>query len=401
VRRKSDPGATRLTPVDLVRVAVSGLAARRLRAALSSLGIAIGIATIVAVVAIPASAKADLLARLARDGNLLTIESGQTLDGTPTPLPNTALGMIRRIPPVESAVAVGLVPGATVRRSPAIPAVDTGGLAVAAADPSLLPTLDGTVLHGTFLNAATARYPAAVLGNAAAAALGIPDLQIPAQVDIDDHLFTVVGILDPTPLTPEIDQAVLIGFPVAQSLLGFDGYATDIYVRAAPDQVGAVQQVLAPTTNPESPEAVHVSRPSDVLVARAAAKGAFNGLLLGLGAVALVVGGIGITNVMIISVLERRNEIGLRRALGASRRHIGTQFLAESLVLAVLGAVVGVALGVWVTVIYARAHASTVSIPVVDAVIVLAAAMLVGGVAGVYPALRAARLNPAEALQTT
>jgi putative ABC transport system permease protein len=391
-------GDARLTPIDLVRVAASGLAARRVRAALSSLGIAIGIATIVAVVAIPASAKADLLARLARDGNLLTVEAGQTLDGTAEPLPATALGMIRRIPPVEGAVALGVIRGAAVRRSPAIPSVDTGGIAVAAADPSLLSTLDATVLHGTFLNAATSHYPAVVLGNAAAVALGIADLALPAQVDIDDHTFVVVGILNPTPLTPEVDQSVLIGFPIARSLLGFDGYATDIYIRAAPDQVPAVQQVLAATTNPESPEAVHVSRPSDVLAARASAKGAFNDLLLGLGAVALIVGGIGITNVMIISVLERRNEIGLRRALGAGRGHIATQFLAESLILSVIGGAVGVALGVWITVIYARAQSGTVSIPLGDAGIVLVAAMLVGGIAGVYPAVRAARLNPTEAL---
>jgi putative ABC transport system permease protein len=395
-----NPHAT-LRPSDLLHVAASGLRVRRVRTGLSALGIAIGIATIVAVVAIPASSSAELLADLARDGNLLTVQSGQTLDGAPAPLPPPALGMIRRIPPVLHATAVGVVIGASVRRSAAIPAVETGGIAVVAADPSLLPTLDATVLHGTFLNAATARYPAVVLGNAAAQSLGLADLALPAQVYISGHYLTVVGILNQTPLTPEIDQSVLIGFPIARTLLGFDGNATQIYVRAQADQVAAVQHVLASTANPESPEAAQVSRPSDILAARAAARGAFNNLLLGLGAVALLVGGIGIANVMIISVLERRSEIGLRRSLGATRTAIASQFVAESTILSLLGGLSGVLLGVWVTTIYTRVEHTPPTIPLADSLAVLAAAIAIGAVAGVYPAVRAARLNPTDALRGT
>jgi putative ABC transport system permease protein len=377
------------------------LRARRLRTGLSALGIAIGIATIVAVVAIPASSKASLLAKLAREGNLLTVTSGQTLDGTPAPLPPTALGMVRRVPPVQHASAVGFIAGASVRRTAAIPSVDTGGIAVVAAEPSLLATLDGRVLHGTFLNRATDRYPTVVLGNAAAQSLGIPDLSVPAPVYIGGHYFTVVGILNRTPLSPEIDQSALIGFPIARTTLGYSGDVTQIYLRAQVDEVTAVQHVLAATANPQSPEAAVVSHPSDVLAARAAARGAFNNLLLGLGAVALLVGGIGIANVMIISVLERRSEIGLRRALGATRSAIAAQFLTEAVELSVLGGTFGIIIGIWVTTLYAHAEHLVATIPTADALGVLAAAVGVGAVAGVYPAARAAHLNPTEALRAT
>jgi putative ABC transport system permease protein len=255
------------------------------------------------------------------------------------------------------------------------------------------------MLHGAFLNTATARFPSVVLGSDAAVVLGIPDLSAPVQVDISEHSFTVVGILAPTPLTPALDQSVFVGFPIARSLLGFDGRPTQIYLRADPDQVPDVERVLAATTNPESPEAVVVARPSDVLAARATAKGKLNGLLVALGAVALLVAGIGIANVMVISVLERRSEIGLRRALGATRNDIALQFLAESLALAGVGGVLGVIVGVWATSLYAAVDHLSASVPVVDVIATLGAALVVGALAGLHPARRAARLDPPDALR--
>jgi len=381
---------------DVARVGARGLGARRVRTALSALGIGIGIATMVAVVSIPASSKAALLAQLARVGNMLTVQSGTSFSGAPDPLPGTAAGMIRRIPPVQSAAAVGVVPGATVRRTAAVPAVNTGGIAVVAADASLPSTLGASIAHGAFLNAATARYPAVVLGNAAAATLGIPDVREPAQVYIGSTYFAVVGILNLTPLSPEIDDSVLVGTPVAERLLGFSGAPTQIYVRAAPDQVGPVRGVLAATANPAHPEAVDVSRPSDALAARASARGAFNGLLLGLGAVALLVGGIGIAN-----VLERRTEIGLRRSLGATKIQIAGQFVTESLILAAIGGGLGVVLGVLGTIVAARAGHNPVAVPATAAAGALIAAIVVGVLAGFYPAARAARLAPTDALRAS
>jgi putative ABC transport system permease protein len=372
-----------------------------LRAALSALGICIGIAAIVGVLGISDSSKADLLAQLDRLGtNLLTVAPGQTFGGDNAHLSPTVPGMIGRIAPVQEVAATGAVGNATVRRTDRIPATTTGGISVKAADPGLLKTLGGTVASGAFLNAATVRYPAVVLGQNAAQYLGISRAIPGVQVWLGNHWFTVVGILNRVALAPEVDRAALVGFPVAQSQLGFDGYPSTVYLRTTPDQTTAVQAVLGRTANPENPDQVLVSRPSDALAARVAAKGAFTTLFLGLGAVALLVGGVGIANVMVISVLERRSEIGLRRALGATQPHVATQFLTESLLLSLIGGVAGTLIGALITAIYASSQGWSIVVPAVALYAGFAAAITIGAVAGLYPALRAARLSPTEALRT-
>jgi putative ABC transport system permease protein len=389
---------SRLLSVDVFRVGAVGLRTRRLRAGLSALGIAIGIAAMVAVLGLSDSSKSDLIAQLDRLGtNLLRVAPGQTVLGEEAELPEQARPMISRIRPVESVSALEQV-DVTVRRTDYIAEEETGGISVMAADVNLLESLGATVRRGAYLNKATVRYPAVVLGSAAAERLGIDKLGV--NVWLGDQWFTVVGILNPVELEPDLDSAAFIGLPIAEELFDADGSASTIYVRADPDDLEDVRKVLGATANPEHPEEVDVSRPSDALEARAAARTAFTSLFLGLGAVALLVGGVGIANVMVISVLERRSEIGLRRALGATKGHIRLQFLTESLILAGLGGAAGVVLGVLITVAYASNRGWDAVVPWYVPAGGVAAALAIGAVAGLYPAMRAARLAPTDALRS-
>ena len=392
---------SRLRPGDLLPVGTVGLRARRLRAGLSAVGVAIGIAAIVAVLGITRSSQAELLAQIDRLGtDLLTVTNGRSIQGQEAQLPTRAAGMLGQIDGVRQVAATAQLAGVNVYRTDQIPAFQTGALAVRACDPALLGTLDGRLRHGGFLNPATARYPTTVLGYQAAATLGINGLDQPTRVWLGGHWFTVVGILEPLPLAPEIDRSALVGFPVAARLLGYQGHPSRIYVRTATQQTTQVAGLLAATADPQHPEQVQASRPSDALTARVAAKSATTGLFLGLGAVALLVGGIGIANVMVIGVLERRSEIGLRRALGAARGHVAAQFLVESLLLATIGGATGVAIGAAITVTVSDRQQWAVQLPAVALWGGLAAALAVGVVAGLYPALRAARLAPTDALRS-
>jgi len=392
------PVARRLGIRDLARLAGVGVRTRKLRAALSALGVAIGVAAIVAVLGLSSSSQAGLLAEIDRLGtNLLTVTNGQTLFGKPAELPTAAPGMIGRIGPVQQVQYTGAV-DATVFRSPLIPAINTNALSVIAASLGLPGAVGTSLAEGNFLNAATANEPVVILGATAAQRLGIDRVFRGERIVIDHQWFYVGGILSPAVLAPEIDASVLVGFSAAQKFLGFDGHPSTIYVRAHTEQVSAVQSVLAATANPHAPNEVDVSRPSAALVARAKAKGALNDLFLGLGAVALLVGAIGVANIMIISVLERRSEIGLRRALGATRGHVRLQFLSEAVLLALLGGLVGVGLGAAATAIYASTQHWAIVIPALAWGGGITAAVLIGAVAGLLPALRAARMSPTEAL---
>ena len=392
----------RLRPRDVLRVGGHGLRARPVRVVLSALGIAIGIAAMVAVVGISTSSRAELNRLLDALGtNLLTAAPGTTLFGEQAILPDDAVAMVGRIGPVESVSATGKIADAKVYRSDKIPPAQSGGIATLAARTDLPEVVGATLASGTWLNTATAQYPAVVLGAKAAEHLGIgaagPDLQI----WLGGRWVTVVGTLQPVPLAPELDQAVLIGWQAGRRYLGFDGDITTVYTRTDPDAVKAVRELLARTVNPAQPNEVEVSRPSDALAAQAAADVTFTGLLLGLGAVALLVGGIGVANTMVISVLERRAEIGLRRSLGATRGHIRVQFLAEALLLSVLGGGSGVLLGSAVTAVYASLQGWPTVVPAWVTAGGIAATLVIGALAGLYPAIRAARLAPTEALATT
>jgi putative ABC transport system permease protein len=392
--------APRLRVSDLARVASVGLRTRRLRAALSALGIAIGVAAIVAVLGLSSSSQAGLLAEIDKLGtNLLTVQNGQTLFGQTAELPLAAPGMISRIGPVQQVQYTGST-SANVYRSRLIPSVNTNALSVQAASLGLPGTVGATIVAGSFLNAATAREPVAVLGYAAAQRLGIDRLYPGERIWLGGMWFYLAGILGSATLAPEIDSSVLVGFPGAKRYLGFDGHPTTIYVRSVTSQTAAVYNVLAATANPEAPNEVQVSQPSAALTARAEAQGALNSLFLGLGAVSLLVGAVGVANIMLIGVLERRSEIGLRRSLGATKANIRTQFLSEAILLALIGGAVGVTAGVISTVVYAATKHWQIAIPATAWAGGLAAALLIGAIAGLLPAVRAARLSPTEALRT-
>jgi putative ABC transport system permease protein len=387
----------RLRPADLARVGSAGLRTRPTRVLLSALGIAIGIAAMISVVGISASSAEQLNRQLDALGtNLLRVAPGQSLFGDASHLPDQAIPMIERIAPVTDVTATGTV-DAKIYRNDHIPETQSGGIAVLAARTDLLDTVGAELASGVWLNEATGQYPAVVLGAAAADRLGVGVAGVGQQVWLGDQWFTVVGVLQPTPLAPELDNAALIGWPAATAL-GFDSYPTTVYTRTQEDSVKAVQGVLAATANPAAPNEVQVSRPSDALAAQQATDQTLTALLVGLGAVALLVGGVGVANTMVISVLERRGEIGLRRSLGATRSQIRNQFLTEALLLSALGGLGGILIGIAVTTGYATYQGWPTLVPAWAMAGGLTATLLIGALAGLYPAIRAARLSPTEAL---
>jgi putative ABC transport system permease protein len=397
------PAPARLRPGDLTALASVGLRTRKLRAGLSALGIAIGVAAIVAVLGLASSSQAVLLAEISRLGtNLLTVTNGQNFSGGTAELPVAAPGMIGELPGVTAVQDIGTVSNINAYRSPMISSINTNALTVAASTLGLPAAVGTSVAEGTYLNAATAREPVAVLGAAAAQRLGFDRVWPGMRIWVGGRWFYVVGILNRAILAPEIDSSILIGFPAAEHYLGFDGHPSEIYVRTQNTQsvTTTVDSMLGAQANPQNPSQVNVSQPSDTLTAQADAAGTFDTLFLGLGAVALLVGAVGVANIMIISVLERRQEIGLRRALGATRGQIRIQFLSEAILLALAGGAVGVVLGSAATAIYGHAKGWPIVIPAEAWAGGLAAALLIGAAAGLLPAIRAARLSPTQALWT-
>jgi len=386
----------RLRVADLARVGSTGIRTRPVRAALAALGIAIGVAAMIAVVGISVSSGAQVDRQLDALGtNLLQVTPGEDRAGNRVPLPEQAGALAARIGPVTSTAQLGRTT-TPVYRNDQIPTGNTGGLAIAAASPDLLTTLKATVAKGRWLDAAAETFPAVVLGARAAEELGI--VEPGTLVWTGGQWVQVIGILDPVTLDPSIDSTALAGWAAARTYLGFDGHPTTLYVRAVPDQLTAVGVVLPRQVSPTDAQYVAVERPTDAIAARNAATSALSGLLVGLGGVALLVGGVGIANTMIVSVMERRSEIGLRRALGATRGQIRGQFVTEALLLSLLGGLAGVLVGTMITVGYAASRGWPSVVPLWSTGGGLAATVLIGVVAGLWPAVRASRLSPTEAL---
>jgi putative ABC transport system permease protein len=387
--------------IDALSLGWLGVRGRPGRAIMSALGIALGIATLVLVTGIPASGQANLDRQLTALGADVLVAQGAGFGDQPVSFPPAAAAMVRRIGPVEAASAIANLNVPVLRTNLSDPN-ETAGITAFAATPDLLTAVHGTVVSGSFLTATTERFPTVVLGSSAANWLGITSVD-PAhapQIWIGDAWFTVVGILGPMPLTPELEPAVFVGWDGARSVLGFDGHTTVVYLRAAEPQIGAVRDVLPATLDPALPGLVSVSRPSDVLAAKRATQNTFSALFLGLAGVALTVGGIGVANTMIVSVLERRREIGLRRALGATRADIRGQFLTEAALLSLLGGAAGAAAGLLGTTGYSLARHWPPAVPIWSMAAGCTGAVIIGAVAGLYPAVRAAGLSPTEALAT-
>ncbi len=387
---------------DLVRTATVGIRSRKMRAGLSAIGIMIGIASIVGILGLSESSKSELLARLDRLGtNLLTVEPDAGFGRGDGNLPADAASMISRITPVEATSMVSFVEGVNVYKNDLIPEGKTGGISVQAVDSKLLNVLAGSLADGVWFDDAKSAFPTVVLGSVAAERLGVREVTGVQPLWLGEQWFIVIGILTTFELAPDLDRAALVGHSAAQTYLDHENLPTRVVVRVDPRRVDQVTTVLSATANPEFPEEVVVDRPSEALEAAEAAEDTLTTLFVGLGSIALLVGGVGIANVMVISVIERRGEIGLRRALGATRRHIASQFLGEALLLALIGGVGGVILGITATAVYANVKGWSLIVPPIAIIGGLGAALLIGGVAGLYPATRAARLSPTEALRTT
>lgn len=398
-RRRTRPRPVRLAPADLLGLGLLGIRTRKVRAALSALGISIGIATLIVVTGIPASSQRALMAELSALGTDMLRAQPMPDQDPPVLLPEESPAMARRIGPVTT---VGVVANthADVHRSDRVDPGDFSGISVLATRPGLLKAVNGRLMSGRFLSSSTERLPTVVLGSVAASRLGIPQVTGDPQIFVGGHWFTVIGILRQTPLSPDLDRAVFVDWQTARTTLKFDGHPTVIYVKARESQVEAVRDVLPATLNPQLPGLVQISKPSDALAAKRATQSTFSALFLGLAGVALLVGGIGVANTMVVSVLERRREIGLRRALGASRGQIRDQFLTESVVLSTLGGLAGTVIGVLATVGYASWHDWPPVVPAAAVLSGVGGAVVIGVVAGVYPSVRAARLTPTEALAT-
>jgi len=387
---------------DLVRTATVGIRSRKMRAGLSAIGIMIGIASIVGILGLSESSKSELLARLDRLGtNLLTVEPDGGFGRGDGNLPADAASMISRITPVEATSMVSFVEGVNVYKNDLIPGGKTGGISVQAVDSKLLNVLAGSLADGVWFDDAKSGFPTVVLGSVAAERLGVREVTGVQPLWLGEQWFIVIGVLTTFELAPDLDRAALVGHSAAETFLDHENLPTRVVVRVDPRRIDQVTTVLAATANPEFPEEVVVDRPSEALEAAEAAEDTLTTLFVGLGSIALIVGGVGIANVMVISVIERRGEIGLRRALGATRRHIASQFLGEALLLALMGGVGGVIVGIMATAIYANVKGWSLIVPPIAIIGGLSAALLIGGVAGLYPATRAARLSPTEALRTT
>lgn len=392
----------RLRMHDVVGTAWLGVAARPQRTMLAALGVALGIAAMIALTGAAASNRAHLLAEFdALGADLAVVAPGEGPDRKPVPLPGTAPETIAR---QDGVARVGVVetapPGLAVYRTHLIPRTETSGVTVAVARPDLLAALDAAVVSGRWFDDASRSLPTAVLGATAAERLGID--RAGDRVLIGGEWYGVIGILAPVGIVDSLDAAVFLGdrWVAAHLRAGDDPEIAAVYVRAEPGRLADVSAILAAAASPGSPYA-SVTRAADLVQARAVADDSLATLGLALGGIALLVGGVGIANTMLVSVMERRGEIGLRRSLGARPGQIATQFVTESAMLSLLGGAGGILLGVAGAAATAAVLRQPLALPITTILLAPIVSVMVGALAGLQPAVRAARLAPTAALRSS
>lgn len=389
--------------IDVVSQAVRGLTSRKLRTALTALGISIGIASLISIQGITEANQADARAEIdALGSDFLFITPGTGVTEEAELLSYAPAMLDTHLSPVEYVAALYPV-DARARRNALIPEVQTGGVtvsAVTAADLDLLEPVNGSVAFGRFHDPTSVEVPAVVLGSLAAERLGIRHLTGHPTINISGADFSVIGVLNEfETLNTDLNRTAIIGLTVATKLFETPDTPGAIYAQVRPELLDDVRELIPAQANPAAPGEVAVSRPTEALEIREVIDETFARILQALAIIVLAVGGIGIANIMVISVIERRGEIGLRRSLGATRKHIASQFIIESTVLSLLGGLLGVAIGVSIVVGYARYKDFEIIIPWFWLSIGVGAAFALGALAGLYPAWRASRLDPAEAVR--
>ena len=389
---------------ELVRVAAAGLMARKVRTLLIMLGPILGVAAIVAAIGINESSKGYLKAKLQELGTDLIVANAQDAIGgfgqNPR-IPAEAVGRVSRLPDVTS--VTGTLQIANIVTLPFEAAYDyyrAFPVPVIATGLNLPQTMEVPLVSGRFLNdfdvASEARV--AVIGRDLADEYGY----LPGEartISLNGIHYGVVGVLDWVLLEPSMDSAVFITFPTAERDWDTGGQdPTRLYIRA-PTNTQWVAEEVPTVVSLGGPDGARTSIPTDLLDAQSQVDESLNNLTKMMGGLALIVGGVGIANVMSISVIQRSSEIGIRRALGHSRSTIAVQFLFEALTVGVLGGILGAAVGagvVWLT-SEARGYVMVLSVPGLAVWALVSVGVAV--VAGLYPSTKAARLEPLETLR--